>query len=106
MREAPSLVLINYLLHEGAEVVAYDPQAMEVTREHCLGEKIGYGSDPYEATEGADALVLMTEWNEFRSPKFEILKSKMKGLHIFDGRNIYQRDEVEAAGFGYVGVGC
>lgn len=106
MREAPALVLIDFLLERGAKVAAYDPQAMAVTKEHYLGDKIEYGDDLYGVTEGADALVLATEWNEFRSPKLDLLKAKMNGARIFDGRNIYNRAEVENAGFTYVGVGC
>jgi UDPglucose 6-dehydrogenase len=106
MREAPSIVIIEHLLAQGANVVAYDPQAMEVTREHILKDRIKYAKNAYETIDGADALVLVTEWSEFRSLDLSRLKSSMKGLHIFDGRNIYVREEVEAKGFIYTGVGC
>lgn len=106
MREAPSIVIIEHLLGQGANVVAYDPQAMEVTREHILKDRIKYAKNAYETIDGADALVLVTEWSEFRSLDLSRLKSSMKGLHIFDGRNIYVREEVEAKGFIYTGVGC
>lgn len=106
MREAPSLVVIDDLLSKGAEVKAYDPQAMEVTRKHCLGDKITYGTDPYDTLENCDAFILMTEWTEFRSLDFSKLRSKMRGNNIYDGRNIYNREECEALGFEYTGVGC
>jgi UDPglucose 6-dehydrogenase len=106
MREAPALVIIDFLLAHGAQVTAYDPQAMEVAKEHHLGDKIIYAQDAYSALDGASALVLVTEWTEFRSLDFSELKKKMKAHHIFDGRNIYDRAEVESEGFTYVGVGC
>ena len=106
MREAPSLVVIEDLLSRGAEVKAYDPQAMEVTRAHYLGDRIAYGPNPYDALEGCDALILMTEWTEFRTLDFGKLKAKMKGHRIYDGRNIYDRSDCEAQGFQYTGVGC
>ena len=106
MREAPALVIIDYLLAHGASVTAYDPQSMEVAESHYLGDKISYAKDAYSAVEGASALVLATEWTVFRSLDYEQLKKKMKAHHIFDGRNIYDRAEIEVEGFTYVGVGC
>lgn len=106
MREAPSLTLIEFLLEKGANVTAYDPQAMEVTKEHYLQDRIQYATSRYSALDQADALVLMTEWTEFRSLDFDLLKSKMKGCKLFDGRNIYSKEDVESNGFEYFGIGC
>lgn len=106
MREAPALTIIDVLLKAGAKVVAYDPQAMEVARDFYLKDSISYAKNPNEALQGADALVLVTEWTEFRSLNFEVLRERMSGRHIFDGRNIYDRSEVEAEGFTYEGIGC
>jgi UDPglucose 6-dehydrogenase len=106
MREAPSLVIIEFLLDKGAKVVAYDPQSMQVTKDFCLGDRITYADSQEEALNGADALLLVTEWNEFRTLDFDLLKSKMKGDKIFDGRNIYDKKEVQSNGFSYYGVGC
>jgi UDPglucose 6-dehydrogenase len=106
MREAPSLVISEFLLERGATICAYDPQAMDVTQQHCLGDRIDYAESVYDAAKDVDALILVTEWSEFRSIDFTKLKSTMKGKHIFDGRNIYDRKEVESHGFIYTGVGC
>ncbi|MBF0196755.1 MAG: UDP-glucose/GDP-mannose dehydrogenase family protein [Planctomycetes bacterium] len=106
MREAPSLTIINFLLSQGAQVAAYDPQAMDVTREHYFQDKIEYGAGPYDVVKDADALILVTEWNEFRVPDYIDLEKLMKGRRIFDGRNIYLRSEAEDHGFEYYGVGC
>ena len=105
MREAPSLVVIEALLAAGAEVCAFDPEAMGEARRH-LGERIRYAERPMDALEGADALVLVTEWNEFRRPDFEAVKKLLRTPVIFDGRNIYRRKTLEKLGFTYYGVGC
>ncbi|HVS09962.1 MAG TPA: UDP-glucose/GDP-mannose dehydrogenase family protein [Planctomycetota bacterium] len=105
MREAPSLVVIEALLAAGAEVCAFDPEAMGEARRH-LGERIRYAERPMDALEGADALVLVTEWNEFRRPDFEAVKELLRTPVIFDGRNIYRRKTLEKLGFTYYGVGC
>jgi UDPglucose 6-dehydrogenase len=104
MREAPALVLAEDLLAAGASVVAYDPEAMNEAKKH-LGDRITYASNPTAALEGADALVLVTEWNEFRNPDFRIVKERLKQPVIFDGRNIYNREELRAAGFEYFAMG-
>ena len=104
MREAPSLVLIDQLLEAGAEVTAYDPVAMEETRRK-IGDTITYAADQYEALVDADALVLVTEWSEFRVPRYKVLEKLMKGKVIFDGRNIYDPEEVKEFGFSYYGIG-
>jgi UDPglucose 6-dehydrogenase len=105
MREAPSLVIIESLLRAGAKVCAFDPEAMEMSRRHYLGDRIQYARHPIDALKGADALVLLTEWNEFRHPDFEVIKSELKQPLIFDGRNIYQRNSLERLGFRYYGIG-
>ncbi|MED5373490.1 MAG: UDP-glucose/GDP-mannose dehydrogenase family protein [Myxococcota bacterium] len=104
MREAPSLVLIEALLAAGAQVVAYDPEAMEEAR-HSLGERIEYAESRMGALKGADALLLVTEWNEFRNPDWEEVAEIMPGRHVFDGRNIYDPERVAQAGFTYYGIG-
>ena len=106
MREAPSVVLIESLLAAGAEVCACDPEAEQESRRHYLGDRIDYAEKPMQALEGADALILVTEWNEFRRPDFEAVKAALKTPVIFDGRNIYRRKTLEALGFAYYGIGC
>lgn len=104
MREAPSLVIIDHLLKEGAEIIAYDPVAMEET-EKILGNKISYAKDEYEACIDVEAVIVVTEWNEFRIPNFKVLKKLMKQHVIFDGRNIYDLDEMKELGFTYYSIG-
>ncbi|MBT8494610.1 MAG: UDP-glucose/GDP-mannose dehydrogenase family protein [Deltaproteobacteria bacterium] len=104
IRESPALVTARRLAHAGAEVVAFDPQAMDNTRAE-LGDIIQYASDPYEATQDADALVLVTEWKEFRRPAFSDIKERMRGNALFDGRNVWSRDEVRKLGFVCYGIG-
>jgi UDPglucose 6-dehydrogenase len=104
MREAPSVVVIDALLAAGAKVVAYDPEAMEEAK-HSLGERITYAESRMHALQGADALLLITEWNEFRNPDWEQVADTMPGRHIFDGRNIYDPAQLNSAGFTYHGIG-
>jgi len=104
IREAPALVLVEQLLAAGAEVVATDPVAMPAVRKQ-LGDRIRYEESNYDTAEGADALVLVTEWNEFRRPSFDRLKKIMRQPVIFDGRNIWNPAEVRAAGFTYSAIG-
>ncbi|MBL8857470.1 MAG: UDP-glucose/GDP-mannose dehydrogenase family protein [Planctomycetes bacterium] len=106
MREAPSIVVIEGLLAAGARVVAYDPEAMSEAKKRCFGDRIEYADVPMAALEGADALVLVTEWNEFRRPDFDAVKAAMKGAVVFDGRNVYPRATLEKLGFVYYGIGC
>jgi UDPglucose 6-dehydrogenase len=106
MREAPAIVVIDGLLDAGAKVTAYDPEAMNEAKKHHLGDRIEYADVPMAALEGADALVLVTEWNEFRRPDFDAVKAAMKQPVIFDGRNIYPRATLEKLGFKYFGIGC
>ncbi|GCD78461.1 UDP-glucose 6-dehydrogenase [Thermaurantimonas aggregans] len=105
MREAPSLVIIDKLLKQGAQVIAYDPVAMNEAKKHYLGDTIEYAKDEYDALADADALILVTEWTVFRAPSFKVIKKLLKEPVIFDGRNIYDRRELRAMGFTYYGVG-
>ena len=105
MREAPSIVIVNALLEAGATVSAFDPEAREEAEHRHFGTRIGYAESPMEALDGADALILVTEWNEFRRPDFDEVKKRMKGGVIFDGRNIYRRNTLEKLGFTYYGIG-
>ena len=105
MREAPAITLIERLLEAGAQVVAHDPEAIEMCRKHYLGSRIEYAENPMAALQGADALVLVTEWNEFRRPDFEAIRAALKQPFIFDGRNIWPRETVEELGFRYWGIG-
>ena len=104
MREAPSLVIIDKLLNEGAGVKAYDPAAMNETK-RILGDKIEYATDQYEAVIDTDALVLITEWPEFRMPNFRVMEKLLKEKLIFDGRNIYDPEEMEENGYVYYAIG-
>ncbi|NPA43557.1 MAG: UDP-glucose/GDP-mannose dehydrogenase family protein [Chlorobi bacterium] len=104
IREAPSLYIIEELLKHGAQITAYDPEAMENVKRR-LGDKIAYASNPYEALKDADALLISTEWNAFRSPDFERMKKLMKQPVVFDGRNIYDLDQMRKHGFVYYSIG-
>ena len=105
MREAPSVIVIEALIEAGASVCAHDPEAIEMCKRHYLGDKIDYADSPLDALEGADALILVTEWNEFRRPDFDAVKSRLKQPVIFDGRNIWPRGTLEEQGFTYFGIG-
>ncbi len=104
IREAPALYNIEYLLKEGATVTTHDPEAMENVKK-VLGEKIKYFSNPYDAAEGADAILIATEWPEFRAPDFERLGALMKNKVIFDGRNLYDVNTMKELGFTYTSIG-
>lgn len=104
MREAPSLVLIDALLEAGAKVQVYDPVAMKEAK-HFLGYKVFYAEDTVSAAKGADALLLVTEWNEFRLPDWNLIKENMNGHVIFDGRNIYSAKDMAEKGFTYFCIG-
>ncbi len=104
MREAPSLVLISRLLEAGATVKAYDPVAMEECRRR-IGDRIDYAGDMYEALEGADAMVVVTEWQEFKVPKFTYIERALKEKVVFDGRNIYDPAQMAEFGYTYYGIG-
>jgi UDPglucose 6-dehydrogenase len=104
MREAPSLVLIEGLLARGAKVQVYDPEAMDEAR-LVLGDSVAYASTKEGAAEGVDALVLVTEWHEFRSPEWPQIKASMRQGIVFDGRNIFEPESLRTLGFEYHGVG-
>ncbi|MGN6602643.1 MAG: UDP-glucose dehydrogenase family protein [Ginsengibacter sp.] len=104
IREAPSLKIIDELLAAGAKVAAYDPEAMENVKK-VLGDKIKFGENQYDVLEDADALVIATEWSEFRTPDFNKIKSLLKNDVIFDGRNLFELYRMEECGFHYESVG-
>ena len=104
MREAPSVVIIKNLLQAGAEIKAHDPVAMNEAYK-IFKERIFLAGDSYDALKGADALAVVTEWNEFRTPDFARMKKLMRTPVIFDGRNIYNQDELRQLGFTYYGTG-
>jgi UDPglucose 6-dehydrogenase len=104
MREAPALVLIEELLAAGATVVAHDPVAMHET-ERRIGRTIDYAENGYAALDGADALVVVTDWNEYRHPDFGRMKQTLKGPVVVDGRNLYDARKMRALGFTYESIG-
>ena len=104
MREAPSVILVNQLIEAGANIVAYDPEAM-VEAKRIIGDKINYAEDKYDAVIDADALVIVTEWSEFKLPKFTYLENNLKNKLIFDGRNIYNPEEMREFGYTYFSIG-
>ena len=104
MREAPSLVVIEELLKMGAKVKAYDPVAMQETQ-RILGDKIEYGDDTYDVLIDADALIVITEWPEFRIPNFKVIDKLLKNKVVFDGRNIYDPAEMVENGYSYYSIG-
>lgn len=105
MREAPAITIINELLNLGAKVKAYDPKAMQTSQNLYLKDKITYSKSSYDALENADAMLLLTEWNEFRRPDFDKMKSLMKNPVIFDGRNQYDPQRLKEKGFEYICIG-
>ena len=104
MREAPSIPIVNGLLARGAKVQVFDPEAMKVAR-GIFGAKVHYASGAYDALTGADALAIVTEWNEFREPDLDRMKSLMKTPVIIDGRNLYDPAVMRAHGFTYQSIG-
>ncbi len=104
MREAPAVVIIEKLLNHGAKVKAYDPVAVDEAKKQ-LGDSIEYAPDQYEALIEADALILVTEWSEFRLPNFKVIKKLLKKPLILDGRNIYDSEELLEKGFDYIAIG-
>lgn len=104
MREAPALVLIEKLLAAGATVCAFDPVAMTECRRR-MGDRIEYASTMYEALDGADAMIVVTEWQEFKIPKFTYIEKALKEKVIFDGRNIYSPEQMKEFGYIYYGIG-
>ena len=104
IREAPSLYMIDALVEAGATVSAYDPEAMKNMKQ-TIGDKINYSENQYEALTNADALIIVTEWNEFRTPNFDTITSSLKNKAIFDGRNLFDVDDMKAKEFHYVSIG-
>jgi len=104
IREAPSLYNIDALLELGASVSAYDPEAMGHVK-NILGDKITFTKNPYEALEGADALLIVTEWPQFRTPDFDRMDSLLKNKVIFDGRNLYELNQMAELGYTYYSIG-
>ena len=104
IREAPALIMIAALLNLGAKISAFDPEAMQNVK-NSLGEKIEYATDEYTALNGADALLICTEWGIFRNPDFTRMKSLMKDAVLFDGRNLFEIEEMNDRGFYYCSVG-
>ncbi len=105
MREAPAIVLVDGLLERGAKVKVHDPVAMDEARKHHFGDKVTYCRRNYDAIDGADALVVCTEWNEFRHPDFDRIRQLLKQPVVFDGRNVYVSYDLPAKGFEYFCVG-
>lgn len=103
LRDAPSIPIINYLLEKGAEIIAYDPKASYNAKNIFSG--ISYAPNPYDCAKNADALLIITEWNEFKELDLSKIQKALKTPVIFDGRNIYNRKEAEKLGFKYYGVG-
>jgi UDPglucose 6-dehydrogenase len=104
IREAPALAIINELLNEGAVVTAFDPEAMANVKKE-LGDKVTFAANQYDAIKDCDALIVATEWNEFRTPDFERMVSLMKNKVIFDGRNVYEPGMMKDLGFRYESIG-
>jgi len=104
MREAPSVDLAEQFMAGGATISGYDPQATETARQ-ALGDRISYHTNAYDAVEGADAVVLVTEWPEFRALDFKRIKNSMRANVFVDGRNLYEPETMRAYGFAYYGVG-
>lgn len=104
MREAPSVVIINALLEKGAKIRAYDPEAMENAKFY-LQDKIEYVNDQYEAVDNTDALLIFTEWNEFRNPDFGVITEKLSEKVLFDGRNVFEPQQLEELGYTYYSIG-
>jgi len=104
IREAPALYIIDELLKDGATVVAFDPEGMPNVKK-LLGDKISFAQNRYDALDGADALLVITEWPVFRTPDFDFMKEKLKAPVIFDGRNLYDLDRMKDGGFYYNSIG-
>jgi UDPglucose 6-dehydrogenase len=104
IREAPALYNIEALIAAGAEIKAYDPEAMGKVEE-LIGDKITYTKGPYEALKDADALMIVTEWPQFRTPEFEVMEVLLKNKVIFDGRNLYDLAQMKEMGYTYYSIG-
>jgi UDPglucose 6-dehydrogenase len=104
IREAPALYMIEALLTEGATITAFDPEAMKNVKE-LVGDQIEFAENQYDALQDADALLIATEWNEFRTPDFLRIVKHMKNKVIFDGRNLFDTDTIRELGFHYESIG-
>jgi UDPglucose 6-dehydrogenase len=104
IREAPSLYMIDELLEQGASLCAFDPEATENAKKH-FGNKINFAENQYDALENADALIIATEWNEFRSPDFQKIENRLKRKVIFDGRNLFENNTMKQLGYHYESIG-
>ncbi len=104
IREAPALTIISRLLNKGARIKAYDPEAMDNVKK-VFGDRVEFCTNEYQALEGADALAIITEWNEFRTPDFKRMQQLLKNNAIFDGRNIYDVNMIQEMGFHYDSIG-
>ncbi|HOA37056.1 MAG TPA: UDP binding domain-containing protein, partial [Flavihumibacter sp.] len=104
IREAPALYMIDALLAAGATVTAFDPEAMKNVKQ-LLGDKISFVENQYDALKGADALIIATEWNEFRTPDFLKIVTSLKNKTIFDGRNLFDTAAIAELGFHYESIG-
>ena len=104
MREAPALVVIDKLLKDGAKVRVFDPIAMDECKRR-IGDTVTYCKNMYDAADGADVFALMTEWHQFRMPSWNVIQKVMAGNVVVDGRNIYDRQELEEMGFVYTRIG-
>lgn len=106
IREAPALEMIDELTEAGARIVAYDPEAIDNVKKQCATNKqLSFAADPYTALKGADALVIATEWSEFKTPDFDRLKKSLNAHLIFDGRNLFDLTDMKGRGFHYVSIG-
>lgn len=103
MRDAPAIDIINLLQNDGAKISAFDPKAMDIAV--TVLKDVDYKKDAYEVAEGADLLIVLTEWNEFKELNFSNIKNKMKSPNIIDARNLYEPEQMKAKGFNYMGVG-
>ena len=104
IREAPALEIIDALLEQGATVATFDPEAMQNVKS-VIGDKVQYSETPYECLQDADALIIATEWNEFRTPDFDKIIATLKEPVIFDGRNVFDVSSMEKKGFHYESIG-
>ena len=104
IREAPSLDIIESLIESGAAVSAFDPEAMDHVKK-VFNDKIGFAANQYDALEGADALIIVTEWSLFRNPDFDRMESLLKSKVIFDGRNLYDLQKMIDLGYYYNSIG-
>jgi len=105
MRESPSIVIIKELIESGARIRAFDPAAMEEAKKVLGTDSIEYCQNQYEALDGTDALIIVTEWNIFRNPDFNDMLARLKNPIIFDGRNMYNPKEIRNIGFEYYSIG-